>query len=153
MPRLTAAILPGHKGKDKEKKDTSFLVVGSAPPPPPPPPPPLWCGGRTHSPPMGGEGRGGSIFWKTPYTALYSTYVSTLWWSQFNNNKKARSSYFCSIMNAQRMTKGKGSPVKALVSSAENLDPDPDPDPWDDGICMLVRGTDPDPDPSIIKEK
>jgi len=27
----------------------------------------------------GGEGVGGSIFWKTPDTALYSTYVSTLW--------------------------------------------------------------------------
>jgi hypothetical protein len=26
----------------------------------------------------GGEGGGGSIFWKTPDTALYSTYVSTL---------------------------------------------------------------------------
>jgi hypothetical protein len=33
--------------------------------------------GRTHS--LGGEGGGGSIFWKTPDTALYSTYVSTLW--------------------------------------------------------------------------
>jgi hypothetical protein len=32
-------------------------------------------GGRTHS--LGGEGWG-SIFWKTPGTALYSTYVSTL---------------------------------------------------------------------------
>jgi hypothetical protein len=30
--------------------------------------PRLWCEGRTHSP--GGEG-GGSIFWKTPDTALY----------------------------------------------------------------------------------
>ncbi len=39
--------------------------------------PRLWCGGRTHS--LGGEGGGGSIFWKTPGTALYSTYVSTLW--------------------------------------------------------------------------
>jgi hypothetical protein len=38
--------------------------------------PRLWCGGRTHS--LGGEGGGGSIFWKTPDTALYSTYVSTL---------------------------------------------------------------------------
>jgi hypothetical protein len=28
---------------------------------------------------VGGEGGGGSIFWKTPDTALYSTYVSTLW--------------------------------------------------------------------------
>ncbi len=37
----------------------------------------LWCGGRTHS--LGGEGVGGSIFWKMPDTALYSTYVvSTL---------------------------------------------------------------------------
>jgi hypothetical protein len=26
-----------------------------------------------------GEGGGGSIFWETPDTALYSTYVSTLW--------------------------------------------------------------------------
>jgi hypothetical protein len=32
---------------------------------------PLWCGGRTH--PLGGEGGGGSIFWKTRSTALYST--------------------------------------------------------------------------------
>jgi hypothetical protein len=39
--------------------------------------PPTRCGGRTHS--LGGEGGGGSIFWKTPDTALYSTYVSTLW--------------------------------------------------------------------------
>jgi hypothetical protein len=30
----------------------------------------------THS--LGGEGDGRSIFWKTPDTALYSTYVSTL---------------------------------------------------------------------------
>jgi len=36
----------------------------------------FWCGGRTHS--LGGEGGGVSIFWKTPDTALYSTYVSTL---------------------------------------------------------------------------
>jgi hypothetical protein len=35
--------------------------------------PRLWCGGRTHS--LGG----GSIFRKTPDTALYSTYVSALW--------------------------------------------------------------------------
>jgi hypothetical protein len=37
----------------------------------------LWYGGRTHS--LGGEGVGGSIFWKTPDTALDSTYVSNLW--------------------------------------------------------------------------
>jgi hypothetical protein len=55
---------------------------GPAPSPPgefvpPPPPPHLWCGGRTLS--LGGEGMlGGSIFFKTPDTALYSTYVSTL---------------------------------------------------------------------------
>ncbi len=41
--------------------------------------PRLWCGGRTHS--LGGEGGGGgSIFWKTPEAALYSTYVSILWY-------------------------------------------------------------------------
>ncbi len=50
---------------------------------PPPPHRPaivyrLWCGGRTHS--LVREGDGRSIFWKTPDTALYSTYVSTLWW-------------------------------------------------------------------------
>ncbi len=49
---------------------------------PPPPgefvPPRLWCVGRPHS--LGEEGGGGgSILWKTPDTALYSTYVSTLW--------------------------------------------------------------------------
>jgi hypothetical protein len=39
--------------------------------------PHLWCGGRTQT--LGGEGvGGGSIFWKTPDTALYSTFVSTL---------------------------------------------------------------------------
>ncbi len=38
-------------------------------------PPPL-VRGRTHS--LGGEGGGGSIFWKTPGTSLYSSYVSTL---------------------------------------------------------------------------
>jgi hypothetical protein len=36
----------------------------------------LWFGGRTYS--LGGEGVGGSIVWKTPDTALYSIYVSTL---------------------------------------------------------------------------
>jgi hypothetical protein len=38
-------------------------------------PPPLVR--RTHW--LGGEGVGGSIVWKTPDTALYSIYVSTLW--------------------------------------------------------------------------
>jgi hypothetical protein len=32
-------------------------------------------GGRTHS--LGGEGGGGSIFWKTRDTALYFTYICT----------------------------------------------------------------------------
>ncbi len=39
--------------------------------------PRLLVRGRTHS--LGGEGGGGSIFWKTSDTALYSTYVSALW--------------------------------------------------------------------------
>jgi hypothetical protein len=47
--------------------------------PPPPSPPgecvPLCCGGRTQSP--GGEGGGGSIFWKTQDTALYFTYIES----------------------------------------------------------------------------
>jgi hypothetical protein len=51
------------------------------PPIPSPPgecvPPRLWCGGRTHS--QGGEGVGGQLVRKTPDTALYSIYVSTLW--------------------------------------------------------------------------
>ncbi len=54
-------------------------------PPPPTAPrvctPPAFGGGGTHS--LGGEGGGGSIFWKTPDTALYSRYVSTLRGSQF----------------------------------------------------------------------
>jgi hypothetical protein len=45
-----------------------------------PPLPNLPARGRTHS--LGGKGEGGrgrgSIFWKTPDTALYSTNVSTL---------------------------------------------------------------------------
>jgi hypothetical protein len=40
-------------------------------------PPRFWCGGRTHS--LGEEGVGGSIVRKTPNTALYTVYVSTLW--------------------------------------------------------------------------
>jgi hypothetical protein len=40
-----------------------------------PPPPPLVRGEETLARWKGG---GGSIFWKTPDTALYSTYVSTL---------------------------------------------------------------------------
>jgi hypothetical protein len=39
-------------------------------------PPPLVRGEDTLA---GWRGDGGSIFWKTPGTALYSTYVSTLW--------------------------------------------------------------------------
>ncbi len=52
--------------------------------PPPPhcpasvyPPARFWCGGRIHS--LGGVGGEGAIFWKSADTALYSTYVSTLW--------------------------------------------------------------------------
>ncbi len=41
-----------------------------------PPPPPLVWGENALA---GWIGGGGSIFWKTPDTALYSTYVSTLW--------------------------------------------------------------------------
>ncbi len=57
-------------------------------PPPPSPhgecvPPRLCCGGRTHSP--GGEGGGGSIFWKTQDTALYSTYIES---SLANSHKR-----------------------------------------------------------------
>jgi hypothetical protein len=55
------------------------------PPPSPPPgecvPPAFSAGGRTHS--LVGEGGGGSIFWKTSDTALYSSYVSTLWPSRW----------------------------------------------------------------------
>jgi hypothetical protein len=43
--------------------------------------PAFGAGGRTHS--LGGEGGGGSIFLKTSDTALYSTYVSTLWSNPF----------------------------------------------------------------------
>jgi hypothetical protein len=35
----------------------------------------LCCAGRTHSP--GGEGGGGSIFWKAQDTTLYSTYIES----------------------------------------------------------------------------
>jgi hypothetical protein len=54
-------------------------------PPPPSPPgecvPPAFVAGGTHS--LGGDWGGGSIFCKTPDTALYSTYVSTLWYSDY----------------------------------------------------------------------
>ncbi len=56
----------------------SLVFQNIDPPPPSPPgecvPPAFVAGGRTHS--LGGERGGGSIFWKTPGTALYSTYVS-----------------------------------------------------------------------------
>jgi hypothetical protein len=56
-------------------------VFQNVDPPPPHHPasvyPPLLVRGGTHS--LGGEGGGESIFWKTPDTALYSTYVSFLW--------------------------------------------------------------------------
>jgi hypothetical protein len=43
----------------------------------PPPPHPLTS---VYAPAFGaGRGGGGSIVWKTPDTALYSIYVSTLW--------------------------------------------------------------------------
>jgi hypothetical protein len=51
---------------------------------PPSPSPPGECvpaafgAGEGHMHSLGGEGGGGSIFWKTSDTALYSTYVSTL---------------------------------------------------------------------------
>jgi hypothetical protein len=45
--------------------------------PPPPRPASVYPPARTHS--LGGEWGGGSIFLKTPDTALYSTNVSTLW--------------------------------------------------------------------------
>ncbi len=47
--------------------------------PPPPHPPPLRALMREEDTLAGLRGGGGSIFWKTPDTALYSTYVSTLW--------------------------------------------------------------------------
>ncbi len=71
--------------------------------PPPPgecvPPPPL-VRGRTHS--LCGEGCEGSIFCKTPNTALYSTYVSTLWSKhshvrRFNFGQKAGSLRYESV--------------------------------------------------------
>ncbi len=42
--------------------------------------------GRTHS--LGGEGGGGSIFWKMRDTALHSTYVSTLWLIQLEDRSQ-----------------------------------------------------------------
>jgi hypothetical protein len=46
--------------------------------------PRFWCEGRTDS--LGGVEGWGSIFWKTPDTALYSTNVSTLWCVHLRNN-------------------------------------------------------------------
>ncbi len=66
----------------KQEANPMSGVFQNIEPPPPPPPgecmnPPHQRRGRTHS--LGGEGGGGSIFWKTPDTALYSTSASTLW--------------------------------------------------------------------------
>jgi hypothetical protein len=56
-------------------------------PPPPSPPgecvPPAFDAGEDTL--TGGEGGGGSIFWKTPDTALCSSYVSTLWLRLINS--------------------------------------------------------------------
>jgi hypothetical protein len=53
----------------------------------------LWCGGRTNS--LGGGGGGGwLIVRKTPDTALYSIYVSTLCFSLSSTAKKMLPSYF-----------------------------------------------------------
>jgi hypothetical protein len=54
------------------------LVFQNIDPPPPSPPgkcvPPAFVGGRTHSP--GGEGDGGSIFWKTIDIGLPSSSIN-----------------------------------------------------------------------------
>ncbi len=55
------------------------------------PHPPSW--GGTHS--LGGEGGGGSIFWKTQGTALYSTYVSTLWCTVYRERL-----FFCHVFSS-----------------------------------------------------
>jgi hypothetical protein len=62
--------------------------------------PRLWCGGRTHS--QGGEGAGGSIFWKTPGTDLYSTYVSTLWHQCISSQQCRRQLAECSVAYVTR---------------------------------------------------
>ncbi len=52
-------------------------AAGECVPSPPPSPPPAFGGGEGTL--AGWRGGGGSIVWKTPDTALYSEYVSTLW--------------------------------------------------------------------------
>jgi hypothetical protein len=57
-----------------------FLNIDPPPPHRPASVYPLVRGKDTLAAWMDGEGvGGGSIFWKTPDTALYSAYVSTLW--------------------------------------------------------------------------
>jgi hypothetical protein len=58
-------------------RESSKILTPTPSPPGECVPPRLWCGRRIHL--LGGEGGGRSIFWKTPDTALYSTFVSTLW--------------------------------------------------------------------------
>ncbi len=57
-------------------------------------PPPL-VRGSTHT--LGGEGGGGSIFWKKPDTVLYSTHVSTLWPNPSHYLSLSLASPVCSI--------------------------------------------------------
>jgi hypothetical protein len=74
----------------------------------PPPPPPLVRGEDTHA---GWRGGGGSIFWKTPDTALYSTYVSTLWsilLGSFRNFTKMRNlDFIATVIDTSDTTPGK----------------------------------------------
>ncbi len=68
----------------------SFVFQNIDPPPPSPPDecvPPAFVAGVGHTL-AGGEGGGGSIFWKTQDTALYSTYIESslmysIYWREY----------------------------------------------------------------------
>ncbi len=80
----------------------------------------------------GWKGDGGSIFWKTPDTALYSTYLSTLWVQQNMRNWKL----MIGLVSPDGSLPGElpiGSQAAVLVYQAAMVD-------WLMGLICLLDG-------------